>query len=84
MLIVRLKGVFNSEVHDRVRENIKQQISEGLIVHDDAIEITFADDMCLECGSIEYEEVKMSNQKGNALEHILNCVNCGHQRNLLK
>lgn len=83
-MIVRIKTVANTEVQNKVRERIKEQMKEGLIVHDDNIEITFADNMCTQCGSADLEEVKAHTDDGIVLGHLRTCNNCGDKKDLLK
>ncbi|GGB56763.1 hypothetical protein GCM10011409_37910 [Lentibacillus populi] len=39
LLIAKVKGTHNVETIKRIRENLKQQINEGLVVIDDMVEI---------------------------------------------
>jgi len=84
LLIIRIKAVVDIKTQEKVRERIKKQIAEGLIVHDDTVEITIADDMCTECGSNDLEEVMLGDGGGRINEHVLICERCGYQRNLMK
>ncbi len=87
MMIVRIKTVVDIKTQENVRERIKEQISEGLIVHDDTIEILFVEDS--ECHidnatlMIDGESFKAETIK-DALTPLRTCMNCGYQRNLPK
>ncbi|WP_200416294.1 hypothetical protein [Virgibacillus salexigens] len=83
MMIVRIKTLADTKTQEKVRERIKQQIEEGLIVHDDTIEITFAD-VCSNCGSDECQEITLRDDIGNVHEHVFECEKCGKQRSLLE
>lgn len=84
MMIVRIKTVADARVQEKVRERIKKQMKEGLIVHDDTIEITFADSMCTQCGSTDLEEIKAHNGDGVILGYLRTCNGCGNKKDLLK
>lgn len=43
MMIIKHKGTLSSEAKEKVREDIKRQLKDGFIVHDDHVEITFID-----------------------------------------
>jgi len=79
MMIVRVKTNASAETLERIREKMKKQISEGLIVHDNLLEITFADDMCAECGSTDLEEIKLY-ADNNPIEHVTICNACEQSR----
>lgn len=58
MMIVRIKGKTDAKTLKNVREGIKEQVGEGLIVHDDLMEITLVDEKngkvhytCERCGT---------------------------------
>lgn len=80
MMIVRIKGTASVDTQNLVRERIKQQISEGLVVHDDFLEITFADDMCTECGNTDLEEITVRIDEQIVVDHEIKCNACGHSR----
>lgn len=61
MMIVRIKTPTDADTQNLVRERIKQQISEGLVVHDNSVEITFADDF------VEYDEEGLEIDKSTPL-----------------
>lgn len=80
MMIVRIKGTASVETQNKVRERIKKQIAEGLIVHDDMLEITFADDMCTECGSTDLEEIIVRTHDKIVVDYTVECNRCGQSR----
>lgn len=83
MMIVRIKTVADIKTQENVRNRIKQQIEEGLIVHDDTIEITFAD-VCSNCGSDEFQEITLRDDIGNVHQHVFECEECGKRRSLIE
>lgn len=87
LMIVRIKNVSDVDTQEKVRERIKEQMKEGLIVHDDTIEIIFADEMCLECGSTNLEEYTVKSDEGDIFSHVLRCNKCNrycHSEELIK
>lgn len=83
-MIVKMNGIVNYGAKEKVRERIKEQMKEGLIVHDESIEITFSPDRCIKCGCDEFEVVTMSDKQGVIYERIKTCENCGHVTDLMK
>ncbi len=80
MLIVKIKVPATIETQEKVRERIKEQIKEDLIIHDDSIEITFADDVCTECGSTNLEEIETKDVEGVVFSRVIKCNACGKLR----
>ncbi|WP_040981068.1 hypothetical protein [Oceanobacillus jeddahense] len=90
MMIVRVKTNAGAETLERIREKVKKQISEGLIVHDNLLEITFADDMEENYNDIYFEKTcpKYGCNKLRTVdvEDLINqrkyngeqCINCNH------
>ncbi len=81
MLIIRVKGTVPHEKMEKIRSNIKRQISEGLIVHDDSIEITIVDDMCPECGSENIEEITFTSDNADTYS-IIKCNRCNYSSDI--
>lgn len=77
MMIVRIKTVANTDTQEKVRKRIKEQIAEGLIVHDDTIEIMFVDDICPNCFGTNLKEINAYANNGVVVESTTICEYCG-------
>lgn len=84
MLIIRVKGTVPYEKMEKMRSDIKRQISEGFIVHDDSIEITIVNDMCSECGSNDLEEIVTRDIEGRVFSRVIKCNECDHLSETIK
>jgi len=84
MMLVKVKGIINKEKREKFIADIKKQISEGLIIYDDTIEITFADDMCVNCGANDLESITTRSVEGDIFSHVMKCNRCGHLKELVE
>lgn len=84
MSVIRVKDIVSDEEMEKIRSGIKHQISEGFIVHDDSIEITIVNDMCMECGSDDLEEIVTRDIENHVFSRVVKCNKCNHLSETIK